>query len=89
MEFAQLLAQHAGPEAGSALGGLCCMMTFGIISLLSFALWIWMLIDCISNEPSEGNDKIIWILVIVLAGVIGALIYYLVRRPKRIEQYGK
>jgi hypothetical protein len=51
--------------------------------------WIWMLTDCISHEPSEGNDKVIWLLVIVLAGWIGALIYLLARRPKRIRRYGR
>jgi hypothetical protein len=41
------------------------------------------------NEPSEGNDKVIWILIIVLTNWIGALIYLLVRRPKRIQEIGK
>ena len=53
------------------------------IGLGGFILWIWTLIDCIQNEPSEGNDKIIWILVIVLTNWIGALIYLVVRRPQR------
>lgn len=51
-------------------------------------LWIWMIVDCATKEKSEGNDKLIWILVIVLTHWIGALIYLLVRRPKRIQQYG-
>ena len=51
-------------------------------------LWIWMLVDCATKEKSEGNDKLIWILVIVLTHWIGALIYLIVRRPKRIQQYG-
>ena len=53
------------------------------------ALWIWMLIECATNEPSEGNEKIIWILVIVLTHWIGALIYLLARRPQRIQRCGK
>ncbi|MDD5705519.1 MAG: PLD nuclease N-terminal domain-containing protein [Kiritimatiellae bacterium] len=52
-------------------------------------LWIWMLVDCATKEKSEGNDKLIWILVIVLAHWIGALVYLLVRRPKRIQELGK
>lgn len=51
-------------------------------------LWIWMIIDCATREKSEGNDKLIWILVIVLTHWIGALIYLLVRRPKRIQELG-
>ena len=52
-------------------------------------LWVWMLVDCATKEPSEGNDKIVWILVIVFTHFIGALIYLLARRPKRIQLYGR
>ena len=52
-------------------------------------LWIWMLIDCLVNEPSEGNDKIIWVLVIIFVGWIGALIYLLARRSRRKTKYGR
>jgi len=56
------------------------MMVFGLIAM---AFWIWMLIDCLKHESSEGNDKLIWVLVIVLTNWIGALIYFFVRRPER------
>ena len=52
-------------------------------------LWIWMLIDCATKEPDQGNDKLIWILIIALTGAIGALIYILVRRPERKRLYGR
>jgi hypothetical protein len=51
--------------------------------------WIWAIIDCVTKEPSEGNDKIIWFLLILFLHVIGTLIYYLVRRPERIRLYGR
>jgi hypothetical protein len=60
-----------------------------IIAMGFLALWIWMLVDCAVNEPSEGNDKVVWILIIVLTNWIGALIYLFVRRPERIRKYGK
>ncbi len=62
---------------------------FAVIGLVTTAFWIWMLVDCAMNEPSEGNDKIIWILVIIFTHWIGALIYILARRPKRIAEFGK
>ncbi len=54
-----------------------------------FILWIWMLIDCATREHSEGNEKLIWILIIIFTHWIGALIYLLVRRPERIKLYGR
>ena len=65
------------------------VLLFLLVGLGGFVLWIWMLIDCINHEPSEGNDKLIWVLVIVLTGWIGALIYLFARRPKRIRMYGR
>ena len=40
------------------------------------------------QEPSEGNDKIVWVLIILFANVIGALVYYFVRRPQRRSAFG-
>ncbi len=65
------------------LPGLMAFACFGIVGLALTAFWIWMLIDCAQNEPAEGNDKIVWILIIVLLNWVGALIYYFVRRPNR------
>lgn len=81
-----------GPEA--AVGAMVLGMTifwavFALLSLAGTALWIWMIVDCATREPSEGNDKVIWILVIVLTHWIGALIYLLARRPQRIARYGR
>ena len=62
---------------------------FLLIAILGLVFWIWMIVDCATNEPSEGNDKVVWILIIVLTQIIGALIYYFVRRPKRIAEFGQ
>jgi hypothetical protein len=64
--------------------GLC-----GAIFLASLAFWIWMLIDCATEEPDTGNAKICWLLIIVFAFVVGALIYYFVRRGQRYAEIGR
>ena len=73
--------------------GALVFMLFPLVFIVMIVggtiLWIWMLIDCATNEPSEGNDKIIWILIIIFTHWIGSLIYFLVRRPQRIQQYGR
>jgi len=50
-------------------------------------LWIWALIDCATKEP-DGNQKIVWIIVICLTQFIGALVYLIARRPARIRESG-
>ena len=67
---------------------LLAFLVFAVLGIGGTILWIWMIVDCATKEKSEGNDKLIWILVIVLTHWIGALIYLIARRPKRIQQYG-
>jgi hypothetical protein len=62
---------------------------FIALAVLSTIFWILTLIDCAVNEPSEGNDKIVWIIIIFFAHALGALIYRFARRPERIRLYGK
>jgi hypothetical protein len=85
-----LFGQVRAGEAGMVgVGWLCCMLPFVIINIAGIAFWVWMIVDCATKEPSEGNDKIVWLLIVILTSWIGALIYYFVRRPQRIKQYGE
>ena len=67
---------------------LIFFLFFGV-GIIGTLFWIWMLIDCATKEPSSGNDKLIWILIIIFTHLLGALIYFLVRRPKRIREFGE
>ena len=66
---------------------LFMLLVFLVLGVGGTILWTWMIVDCASKETSGGNEKLIWILIIVLTHCIGALIYLLVRRPKRIRRY--
>ena len=68
---------------------MIAVFMFLVAGIAAAVLWIWTLVDCLVNEPSEGNDKIVWVLVLIFTNWIGALIYLLVRRPKRIAEYGR
>lgn len=62
-----------------------------VLALASLALvfWLWMLIECVTREPDQGSTKVTWALVILLAQWLGALLYFLVRRPRRIAETGQ
>ncbi|WP_135611294.1 PLDc N-terminal domain-containing protein [Methanococcoides sp. AM1] len=61
-------------------------LMFAGLAIASTIFWLWMLIDCVMNEPSQGNDKLIWVIIIVFTQLLGAVIYFFFRRPKRIAQ---
>ena len=60
-----------------------------LIGVLATIFWIWMLVECVMKEPSQGNDKLIWALIIIFIQGLGAVIYFFFRRPIRIRQYGR
>jgi len=69
--------------------GLMCILPMLLFGLAASIFWIWMLIDCLTKESSEGNDKLVWAAVIFFLHLPGAILYYFVRRPKRIEEVGQ
>ena len=78
-----VFAQHVPSGAGAAMAGLTLFimiftMVMFALAVLLIVFWIWMIIDCAQRKFKQENDKIIWILVIVLLGLIGALVYYFV-----------
>jgi hypothetical protein len=60
-------------------GGMFICMLVPMILLIG--MWIYALIDVLRRD-FDGNDKIVWILVVVLCNWIGALIYLFVGRPR-------
>jgi hypothetical protein len=71
------------------VGELVVILFILVIVGGGLGLWVWMLVDCITKEAPEGNERLVWILVIVLAGWIGALIYLCYRRPLRKRLLGR
>ena len=55
-------------------------MIHALIGVLCFVFWIWMLVDAIQNPRLVGNQRIVWVLVIIFIPCIGSLIYYFAGR---------
>lgn len=79
---------------GTFLSGVCCLAYLipMMIGVLALVLWVVALVDVIQRTEAEfpgarqgaynPNEKLIWLLVVILAGIIGAIVYYfVVMRP--------
>jgi hypothetical protein len=57
------------------------MISVGVGALV---LWIWALVDAI-RVPDDAmyrvGTKLVWVLVILLAGILGAVLYLILARP--------
>lgn len=82
-------ASNAGDvaAAGFAVVFIILILLFQVViwglAIAGLVFWIFMLIDVVQRENWEHeNDRVTWVLVVVLAGAIGALIYYFSVRKK-------
>jgi hypothetical protein len=55
------------------------------VFLPCLAFWIWMIVDCATYETATGT-KIGWLLIILLAGIVGAPLYFFIRKLPRKSQ---
>ena len=69
-----LLAQEDG---GAFMAGGCILVSI-ILGVVGFVIWLWALISAIKNPALDSTMRLVWILVIVFTGFIGAIIYLLI-----------
>ena len=74
-------ADVAAPFAVGAVMIVFWLLFFAV-AIAAVVLWVIALVDVCRREFPGENDKLMWILVVVLAGWIGALIYWFVGRQK-------
>ena len=55
--------------------------TVGGMEFIGLLFWMWMIYECATRERNS-TEKILWLLLVVLAPVLGSLIYFLVRVVK-------
>ncbi len=51
-----------------------------LVAILVFIFQLWMIVDCARRTFRNVAEKVVWLLVTILGGWIGALIYLLVVR---------
>jgi len=60
------------------------VMLLIFLAIPQFILFIIALIDILKSE-FQGNDKLIWILLIIFLPLIGPILYFLIGRKKKIQ----
>lgn len=58
-------------------------LLFVVFILLATGIWIFALVDVIKSSFRNENEKLIWVLIIIFTGFIGAILYYAISEGKR------
>lgn len=90
--IAQAFAQ-ANPGAGAAAAGVAATFTIGffiiwglmvILGIFLFIFWIMMIIDVAKRQNwKDDSEKTLWLLIVILVGYLGAVIYYFALKRDR------
>ncbi len=54
------------------------------IGILASPFWIMAIIDILKSR-FEGNDKIVWLLVLVFLGIPGIILYRVIGKKQKIK----
>ncbi|MFN0082685.1 MAG: PLDc N-terminal domain-containing protein [Ferruginibacter sp.] len=72
-----LLSMPAGAE--------WILILLGFAMLLAFiGFWIYTIVDIANSKFVDDTSKIVWLLVVVLTGIVGSIIYWIFGRSSRV-----
>lgn len=54
-----------------------------LLALLGTVFWIWMIVECATKD--KDPDRLVWTIIIVFTHIIGAALYFFIRRPVRLK----
>ncbi|GMQ25565.1 PLDc N-terminal domain-containing protein [Algoriphagus sp. oki45] len=55
-------------------------------ALVYLGFWVYALVDCLRNDFRGPNQKLIWILLILFAQIIGAFLYLSMSRSTKVKR---
>ena len=57
-----------------------------VLGVATLGLWIWSLVHCIRNRYLNDNNRLIGILLIILLGLLGSLVYLFLPREREPQR---
>jgi hypothetical protein len=72
-------------EIMSMYGGFEWLLMMGII-LGFLVLFIYALVDVIKSEFENSTNKVIWLLLLLFAGPIGIILYFIIGKKQKVKK---
>lgn len=63
-------------------GEIILILLFFFVVAVPFALMITALVD-IMKSSLQSNDKLLWVLIVILVPVFGAIIYFIMGKRRK------
>ena len=75
------IVQNLALQTEFLFSGLCIGLALGLIISLLIAIWVYR------DAESRGMSGVLWLLVVLVAGIIGLIIYLVVRGSHPVMNY--
>ena len=62
----------------SFLGGAVLIVVAALCGLALLAIWLWALVHAIRNPAISDTNRLMWVIVILFANVLGAVLYLVI-----------
>lgn len=69
--------------------GLAFAGAMAVVMILFLVFWIWMIVDCAKRKFANSVEKIVWLVIVVLLGWVGALAYLIIIKMINIKGLAK
>ncbi|MEZ0580446.1 PLDc N-terminal domain-containing protein [Nocardioides sp. MH1] len=77
-------SRDTADSSASAIGFLI-LLAVVLVILAAAGFWLWSLIDVLRRSDAEwtaaGQSKVTWVVVVVILGWLGAVLYFFIARP--------
>ncbi|MFT3920766.1 PLDc N-terminal domain-containing protein [Cloacibacterium sp.] len=60
------------------------LIIVSVFLFLPTLLWIIALVDILKSNFKDSNNKILWVLVVILLPVIGSILYFIIGKNQKI-----
>jgi len=57
-----------------------------LVIIIGLALWIWMIVDAAIRKYKTDSEKVVWIIVIVFANILGAVVYFYIHGKNPLKK---
>lgn len=58
--------------------GFAFVGLMAVVMVVLVAFWIWMIVDCAKRKFANSGEKIVWLVIVVIFGWVGALAYLII-----------
>ena len=84
--FFNFLLSFSASNAAPRIGILALLfLSHFLVIIIGIALEVYMIVDCALRKFKDNSQKVLWLILIILFNIMGAIIYYYVygKNPRK------